>query len=120
LVDCSGHRLALAPTWSGGVTYSRGFDLGSGRVEAEITERFESSYWVGDEQVLGQKQKAYNKTDLLVSYTPGDDRWTLSVYGQNLENKAVMSSSFVQPVLGAPYVTLRPPRTWGARLSARF
>jgi len=119
-VDCSGHRLALAPTWSGGVTYSRGFDLGSGRLEAEITERFESSYWVGDEQVQGQKQKAYNKTDLLVSYTPSDDRWTFSVYGQNLENKAVMSSSFVQPVLGVPYVTLRPPRTWGARLSARF
>ncbi|CAN5502832.1 TonB-dependent receptor [soil metagenome] len=119
-VNCSGHRLALAPMWSGGVTYGRSVELGSGRLQAELTERFESSYWVGDEQLPGQKQKAYNKTDLLVSYTPADERWTLTVYGQNLEDKAVMSSSFVQPVLGVPYVTLRPPRTWGARLSAKF
>lgn len=119
-VDCSGNKLTKAPSVSGNIQYSKDFDIENGQITFNISERFESAYWIGDEQIADQKQKAYHMTDIDLTYTSDKSGFSASFYGSNLENEAVKSFSFVQPILGKSIITLRPPKTYGIRLNKKF
>lgn len=120
-VDCSGNVLQQAPKWSVNVGYEHTFHLANdGKVVFAAQGQFRSSYWLGDEHLVGQQQGNYATADAQLTYHAPEDRWTVGAYIQNIGDKAVMTQSVAQPILGQPVVGLYPPRTYGVRAGLRF
>jgi len=120
-VDCSGRPLSQSPKWTLNASYTRGFDLAGGaRIDAQIGTQIQSAYWVGEEYLAGERQSASMVSNANLTWRAPGGRFTASAFIDNIENRAVRSSSFAQPVIGVPIVTLRPPRTFGVRLGFAF
>ena len=66
----------------------------------------------------GSLQPAYTRTDLDINYE-ALKHWYASIYGRNLENKAVGANA-VAGAGNVPALDLLPPRTFGVRIGARF
>ena len=49
-----------------------------------------------------------------------DQKYYISAYIDNIEDKVVKTASFVQPVIGLPLVVLGNPRTYGIRVGFKF
>jgi iron complex outermembrane receptor protein len=121
VVDCTGRQVPLSPKWTANLSYLHSFWLGNhSRLDAQAGTRIESSYFVGEEYLPGQRQKGYSSSNASLTWTAPDERYFFGAFIDNIEDKAVKSSSFAQPVVGLPLVVLRPPRTYGVRAGFYF
>ncbi|WP_179505363.1 MULTISPECIES: TonB-dependent receptor domain-containing protein [unclassified Sphingomonas] len=120
-VNCAGRTVPLSPTWTVNLSYRHTFDLAGGsRIDAQVGTRIESGYWLGEEYVSGQYQDATTVSNATLTWHAAGDRFSVSGFVDNIEDRVIKSMSFVHPVLGLPVVGLRPPRTFGARLGFNF
>lgn len=121
IFDCSGHQIAQAPMFSVNPQYSHTFTLPNTSTLIFGTKAsYKSNYWLGDEQLVGERQGGYVTGDVDLTFHSPGDHWTVGAYSLNVGDRAVRASAFVQPLLGQPVVTLYPPRTFGARFGVRF
>jgi len=123
--DFSGCRMARTPEWTLNVGYQHTWALASG---AKLTGRISSHYETGKNLeyhgFAQNKQDAFTKTDLNLTYASSDDRWTLQGYVRNLEDEDVRTASSPNATTGlatngnAEFYA--PPRTYGLRLGVTF
>ena len=63
-------------------------------------------------------QQEHYITNAQVSYTTLDRKWRVSLEGKNLEDKRVLSNSYVVgPFVSAAY---NMPRTWGLSVAYQY
>lgn len=115
--DYSGFRMASAPVLNVVVGLQQELDFGSsGRLTGRVSTQYNSGFWSSFLH-QGTFQKAFTRTDLLLSYTPNAGSWSIQGYINNVENSAVFGgigpTSPGQPGTGP----LSSPRTFGLRLS---
>ncbi|WP_260928125.1 TonB-dependent receptor [Novosphingobium sp. 9] len=142
--NLKGNELPHAPHFSMTGSYEHDFLFGSGaRLTPRATVHYETRSWLSyfngdvasrydaDDQagkgLLGtgfDKQKAYAKVDLGLSYSSPDDRYGVEVFVENLTDKRIRTGASVAgatsgltPVFMSNY---EPPRTWGVRLRAKI
>ncbi|MDX3899721.1 MAG: TonB-dependent receptor [Sphingobium sp.] len=121
VVNCSNRPVSQSPKWTLNASYTHSFDLGrDSRLDAQVGTQIQSDYWVGEEYLPGQLQKGVMVSNASLIWHAPRDQFTLSAFIDNIEDKAVKSGSFAQPVLALPFVILRPPRTYGFRLGFNF
>lgn len=121
LVDCSGRPVSLSPKWTLNASYMHTFDFADGSaLDALIGTQIQSSYWVGEEYLPGEYQKSSMVSNASLTWRTADRRFSLSAFVDNIEDEAVKSGSFVQPVLGSTFVVLRAPRTYGLRVNFKL
>ena len=123
--DFSGCRMARTPEWTLNVGYQHTWALASG---AKLTGRISSHYETGKNLeyhgFAQNKQDAFTKTDLNLTYASSDDRWSLQGYVRNLEDEDVRTASSPNATTGlstngnAEFYA--PPRTYGLRLGVTF
>jgi iron complex outermembrane receptor protein len=112
--------LPFAPEWSATVGYQHTFKVTErARLAVALDSRLESSKWLANEYLAGEYQGSYSRSNANVTLYI-DSQWSVSGYVRNIEDEAVKSTTFVQPVLGVPVVTLLPPRTYGLQVTAKF
>lgn len=121
LVNCSGKQAPYAPEWTANLGAEHEFALGNGaRIVAGARLRYQSQVLTGLDFTPLEYQDAYTTLGASVTWTSPGDRYQVAAFGNNLTDEAVVANSF-QPPFGAFVVgTLRPPRTYGLRLGARF
>jgi iron complex outermembrane receptor protein len=120
-VNCSGRTLALSPTWTANLSYQHTFRLKTGAfVDAQIGTQIQSKYFTGDEFLPGERQKSASISNATLTYRAPDNAYSFGVFVDNIENDAVKNFSFGNSFVSLPIVNLRPPRTYGARLSFKF
>jgi iron complex outermembrane receptor protein len=120
--DCSGFRMPFTPNNSGSFSYTRTFDLDSGGTIVVIpSAQFASSSRLGIDARPAFQGKSYFTPDLDIAYHAKGDSWSLSLYGHNL-NDSVIYNQVNQATFDNRYFTanVRPPRTYGLRLAAKF
>lgn len=120
----NGLQLQYAPDWTVSLGYHHDFEIGQGRLRAQLYSRYESSFFADFYHTPGGKQESYTKTDVSLTYYGADERWNVGIWAKNLENEAVLaataggSGSPLQPA-GAT-TNLEPPRTYGVRATFKF
>ena len=120
-VDCSGRRLNLSPTWTLNLSYAHSFRLANGgEIEAQGGSQIQSYYFTGLEYLAGEQQDAVTVSNATLTYRAPDKKYSVGLFIDNIENSAVKTFSFVQPLLGIPVVVLKPPRTFGGRVTFNF
>jgi iron complex outermembrane recepter protein len=123
-IDLTGNRFPRAPKWtlSGHLGYTA--DLGgTGSLGARIDVRYQSlTYFTQFNRPL-ISQKGYTLVNGRVTWKSENERYSLSMFGNNLTNKKyfseVLESGAFNPQLVAQgYVA--PPRTYGVAASVNF
>ncbi|HEY9105971.1 MAG TPA: TonB-dependent receptor [Roseateles sp.] len=119
--DYSGHRLAKAPTSSINLGYQHRFDLDGAGLTARLQTHRESPKYLHYTNTAASLQKAFTKTDFVLTYEPPSGKWNVMGYVRNIENKDVMTDFFLNA--GAPNertANLAPPRLFGVRFESQF
>ncbi|MFV0644195.1 MAG: TonB-dependent receptor [Sphingomonadaceae bacterium] len=129
-IDCSGKPLVRAPKWTGAASYQHGFDLADGGqivIGADLS--FASSQYLYPDFVSSGWDNGYATVSADISWHSPGGGITATLWGRNLFDEAIYSGgirySFSAPVApqGDPtlfYANIRPPRTYGVTLSARY
>ena len=114
--DATGNSMIKAPKLTTYVMATYHADVAGGTLDLSGTAFHSSTmYYTFDHRI---KQKAWETYDARVAWTPEDDKFTVSVYGRNLSNKAVVAGTYAQ--VAGDGISYNPPRTWGVQLDVRF
>ena len=114
-----GNYLQNSPKWSFRAQYAHDFSLPNG---AKLTP-MAAVYWQARSSLSPFNQPidhvgAYTKTDLNLTYSDSTDRWSLTGFVNNLEDKAVRTNEIL--AFGRAFSDFAPPRTYGLRLSFKY
>ena len=120
--DVTGHKLPHSPNAAFQFVYQHEFELmNHGTLTPRISTHYETSSWLSVfNDGAGDKQRAYHRTDLNLTYrAPGDRPWTVQVFVQNVEDVKVRTNAGVTSdnIYTSQYL---PPRTYGATLNVDF
>ena len=119
-VDLTGNRAAFSPRLRIGASASYDIPLGDlGTLTPRVQTRYSSRYYLLDYNTIIERQTAYTKTDLRLTYAPAGQRFTVEGFVTNIENKAVKSGGEFGG-RGAFFIAYEPPRQWGLALGAKF
>ena len=65
------------------------------------------------------RQPAFSEFDASLKWISGNGRYTVTAWGDNLTNAAVLTSLVTQP-FGSHLAFYNPPRTFGMKFGYRF
>ena len=122
-LDCGGKTAPQSPEWTLNLGIEQTFPLSSGaRIVLQAGTHYQSETLTGLEFLDSERQDAYWMSSAALMFTSSEDHWSVSAYIDNIEDETVVASSFPEPLSGQALVTgtLRPPRTYGVRLTARY
>ncbi|MGF1462926.1 MAG: TonB-dependent receptor [Maricaulaceae bacterium] len=128
----SGAQASLAPRWTlqGGATYEwpiPNFDDLVGRFH--IDGRFVTEFNTGSDLDPQKVQDAFGTINLRLALGEANRRWSVELFAQNVTNADFFQVVFDAPLQAGPApgpgddafnAFLGAPRTWGARLAARY
>lgn len=124
-VNYDGFELPYAPKWTANASYQRSFDVGRGaQLRGLVNFKYVSSRFALYTQQRGSDIEANTNTSVNFGYYAEDDRWSVSVWGRNLENNLVRTScgnALPRPPAGdGTGCFYEPPRTYGAAIGFKF
>jgi len=120
LVDCSGKRSPFAPVWTQALEAAQVLPLERASLTIRTRARHQSETLTGLDFLPEQQQPGYWTVDASLSLATPDKRRSISIFGQNLTDRTIMSNTFVVPFSTFMVAALRPPRTVGVRVVGRF
>ncbi len=123
LTNLSGFTAMKSPSASIQAGYQHTWNVGNGaHIRANITTHFDSSYWTLFDHTPGSAQPSYTKTNIVLTYTAPSNRWHVQLYGNNLENTAVIATAAPPNSSSGtvPWVNVEPPRLFGGRIGFNF
>lgn len=116
--DVSGQPLDRAPKGNIALSYSHDFMLGDGAsLKAFFGTKYTSAYYNSSfsaNDLFRYEQKAFTKSDLVLTYTPAVGNYYVQGYVKNIEDKVQV----VNILTGA--VNTSVPRTFGVRFGTYF
>lgn len=121
-VDCSGRSLVNAPKWSLQLGYVKTLELGdTGRLILAADTRLETSRYLSLDYLELGRQDAYMMSNARVTWETPSGGVAVTGFVNNLEDELVFANSFQSPAkAGTIYNQLRPPRTFGLRVSFKM
>ena len=120
-INCAGKSGYNSPKWSVNLGGDQTFRFSDYAVVLSADLRYRSNRVLGFEQLPQQMSGADTILDLNARFGPRSDQWSLSVFVRNVTNTAEATAAQYSGSSGDTITTnYAPPRTYGARLTARF
>jgi iron complex outermembrane recepter protein len=121
-VNCSGNVPPQSPKWSLNLGLQQTVPVGTGAFVGDLNTHFQTQTLTGLEFSAIEEQASYWWSNADLGYHAEKDHWAVVGYIDNLSNRTVVNGTFAQPLAGAALTaaTIRPPRTYGVRLSVKF
>jgi len=119
-IDCSGKPTINSPRWSLNLGYERSFELsGDLTLVAGGRGNIESSRFLDANYREDQKQDGFATADAFLTLE-SHGGWSITGFINNITDEEVLARAGTRPILDFPVGTLRPPRTYGARVGFKF
>jgi iron complex outermembrane receptor protein len=99
-IDLSGNTPPQAPELSMNLGFEHTFDVGAGGLTARFQTHYEDSSYFTFFNTKAESQDSYTRSDLLVTYAPSDEKWSVQGYIRNLEDEEVLTMASAQPLFG--------------------
>jgi iron complex outermembrane receptor protein len=127
-----GYDLPFSPTVTLNLGYEHVFPLSNGgEVRASASTHYESSKWLDytHSPLFPGQQPAFWKSDLSLGYRAPENRWNISIWARNLEDRATYSAftpsqlrvaGNPNPIGAYSNVYIDAPRTYGVRAGITF
>jgi iron complex outermembrane recepter protein len=115
-------KLDRSPNFTVAAGYRFTQPVGDGNIVASVRTRYSGAYYLSD-FILGFqfKQPGYTKTDASLTYNAPNDRFYVSGFVRNIEDKVEVNSAESGPQLGVKgNVAGGAPRTYGVRFGVKY
>ncbi len=121
-IDASGNRPPQAPKYTVAVGYDHTFDLGAaGTLDANAYTRFKSDYYLTSFNRAADRQEGYSQTDLSVTYTTANGRYSVQGYVHNVENYVpLVYAAYTGGGINIYNFIFGAPRTYGVQGTVKF
>jgi iron complex outermembrane receptor protein len=120
-VQLAGNPTRNSPEWAGNLHAEYDFALPA---DAKLTLGGDISYkddvYFTEFARLLEGQDAYTLFDAQIRYVSGDGRWSAELWGKNLSDEEIASSTFQLATARIIGVTYMPPRTYGLTVGYQF
>lgn len=122
ILDLSGNRLPLAPTFTGSVGAYYDIPAAAGEITLGARYDFKSRVYFSEFNIPVTSQKSAGRLDLTLSYKSDDGRWSGGLYARNLFDKRVLGQAYVvSATLGSLALgQYQPGRQIGVSAGYRF
>ncbi|PKQ44540.1 TonB-dependent receptor [Confluentibacter flavum] len=121
VANLAGNKPAQTPELIIVAGYNHTFSLGEGTLDFGIGTMFKSDYYLQVFNFEMDKQKAYTKTDINLTYRAGNGKWELGAFLNNLEdNRIINYASFNGSNINIYNWSFGSPRLFGLRTSYKF
>jgi iron complex outermembrane recepter protein len=116
--DFGGLQMQNAPDWTVNLGLTHHLPFASGeQLTTSIRVRYEDAFWGDFMHSAGLRQAAAIRSDLALTWTSSSGRYSLGLWGRNLENKAVQAAAATANDPGPGNTFLEAPRTFGLTLT---
>jgi len=122
-VNCSGFTPPQSPRWSGNIAIQQTIPLrNDNSLIVEARSRYQADTLTGLEFLPQEVQHSYWMSSALLTWQGAGQRWSVTAYINNIENRNVMNLTSVHPIAGSALIgaAIDPPRTYGARVGVKF
>ena len=127
-VNCAHTRVPFAPRWTGNVNFTQNFPLpNDGNVAFLTRAHLQTASDTGSQDVPLELQRSYATIDASLGYTAPNNKWSVTLFGNNITDQVIKSQTNQSPasgILGAHqpiyFVTLQTPALYGVRLRIGF
>ena len=119
-VDCAGFPSINAPKWTANIGYAHDFRIGDLLLTPSVRTRIETSRFLAIDYLPEERQGAYRSSDLSLTLAGPDDRWSITGFVNNVEDRTIRASAAQRGIIPLIYSALRPPRTYGVRAGFNF
>jgi len=121
VADLAGNKPAQTPTWTIVGGYNHKFDVGKGTLDLGISSMFKSDYFLQVFNFEMDRQEAYTKTDLNLTYRSPNNKWEIGAFVNNLEdNRIINYASFNGGTINIYNWNFGAPRLIGLRTNFNF
>lgn len=121
VVNLKGNRPIQSPKWTLIGGYNHDFQIGNGTLSAGIQTLFKSDYYISPFNFTMDKQPAYTKTDVNLTYAARNGKWDVGLFAQNLEDNRILNyAAFTGGTINIYNWIFGTPRTMGVQASIRF
>jgi iron complex outermembrane recepter protein len=121
-INFKGLKLNRSPNFTLSAGYRFTQPIGDGNIVASVNTRYSGAYYIGDFNNAFQfKQPSFTKTDASLTYNAPDDRFYVSGFVRNIEDKVQVTAIEPGPLPGIKgSVSGSAPRTFGVRLGVKY
>jgi iron complex outermembrane receptor protein len=120
-VQLAGNPTRNSPDWSGNFHAEYDFGLGTrGTLTLMGDVSYKDDVYFTEFARLLEGQEAYTILDMQLRYASSDGRWVADLWGKNLTDEEVASSTFQLATARVIGVTYMPPRTYGVTVGYAF
>ncbi|ADG10205.1 TonB-dependent receptor [Caulobacter segnis] len=116
MIDVSGKQLPHAPSLSGMAAYQHEWRLQAGSLTGRIQTNYSSKYFTEFTQAAYSQRPSYTRTDLNLTYSADESRWSVGLFVRNLEDAWIVS---LKANTAVGDYGLQPPRTFGLTLNVK-
>jgi len=117
------HKLPFAPSYTANLNSEYRLPIGFGELSFYGEALFRGNSFLTYSNSKAGRTGSYVLLNGRIALAGHDDRWELSVYGDNLTNKIVKTRVFDltnSDLIGQTFIALSEPRTVGVRLRGRY
>lgn len=114
-VSLAGNETIQSPELTLTAGYQHTFRAFGGTVVPRVQTQYLTSYYLTINNNPDDRQKAFTRTDLTLTYRPGGLDMSIEAYVRNVENTVVITDASQSGVYGAVLYQYDPPRTYGLR-----
>jgi len=120
IIDCGGRRPVNAPEWTLNLGLEQHVPVSFGEFTLNAKAHYQTATVIGMEFAPVETQGAYWLTDAQINFSLRSSGLSLGLYINNIFDKTLLSQAFPTPGTSFYATTLRPPRTFGGRVSYKF
>lgn len=119
-LNLSGNQVIQSPKLSISAGYEHSFRVLGGVVTPRVQSQYRSASYLTFYNRPNDRQRAYNLTDVSLSYAPENNAWSAQAYVRNAGNTVVLSNADQGGPYGATRYQFGAPRTMGVRLQTTW
>ena len=119
-IDCSGKQALFAPKWAFNIAVEQTIRLNGFRLVATGGTRWRDDFYAATSYQPWVISKAAFQSDASLTLAPDSDRWFVTAFVNNIENKRRITQANINASLGTMSAIATAPRTYGLRVGAKF
>ncbi|WP_293882121.1 TonB-dependent receptor [Sphingomonas sp.] len=120
LINCAGFQSYNSPKWTINLAAQQTFVLGDFQIVAGADTQYKGARNIGFAYLPEQRLRSNWTTNAQLRVGPTDERWALSAYVRNIEDKRIPIYSSTHPTASFLVAGTTAPRTYGVQASVKF
>lgn len=119
-VNCAGFPSYNSPKWTINLSAQQTVDVGDYKLVFGADTQYRARRYAGFLYLPQEDLRSVWRSNAQISFGPESDRWSISGFVRNIENKRTPVYESTQPIANILITGTTAPRTYGVRVAGKF